>query len=100
MDAAAARRPALLITLAAVVAAALTGCVGDAAGPESTPSSATVAPTPTVEAEPVDPLTTVERIVVRPEQLELQDAGGVVIATLSYDDEAVQFVEVLTTVLR
>lgn len=58
---------------------------------------ATGAPTPTTP--PVDPLALVTAIVVRPDRLDLQDAGGTVLRTLSYDDDTASFVEALTAVL-
>lgn len=92
-------------SLVAAVAAALvlTGCTfGPTAVPTRSPGAAdpaTVGPTPTAEPEPIDPLTTVTEIVVRPEHLELVDAQGVVIATLSYDAEVSEFTGALSTVL-
>ena len=52
-----------------------------------------------MEPEPVDPLTTVTGIVVRPEHLEFRDAGSVVVSTLSYDAEAAVFIDTLASVL-
>jgi hypothetical protein len=93
------RRSSVVAAVAAVLV--LTGC---AFGPTPTPTPAPDAagspsPTPTVAPEPIDPLTTVTEIVVRPEQLELHDAQGVVVATLSYDAEASEFIGALSTVL-
>ncbi|MEF3402278.1 hypothetical protein [Agromyces sp. CCNWLW203] len=47
----------------------------------------------------VDPLTTVTEIVVRPEHLDLLDAAGVIVMTLSYDADAPTLVSQLSTVL-
>lgn len=72
--------------------------------PAPTPTP-TPTPTPpsseyTVEpAPPIDPLTTVTEIVVRPEHLELRDAQGVEVETLSYDADASTFIGTLSTVL-
>lgn len=92
-------------SVVAAVAAALvlTGCTfGPTPVPTPTPHEADPAiarPTPTVEPEPIDLLTTVTEIVVRPEQLELYDAEGVVVATLSYDTEVSEFTAALSTML-
>lgn len=87
--------------LAAAAVLVLSGCAfgstttSGAGAPES-PAPASSTPTATVAA---DPLTTVTEIVVRPEQLDLLDAGGAVVATLPYDAETADFVGALTTVL-
>ena len=88
------------IVMAAAAALLLTGCTfGPSPVPTSSPeAAATPSPTPTAEPEPIDPLATVTEIVVRPEQLELHDAQGVV-ATLSYDADASEFIDTLSTVL-
>jgi hypothetical protein len=92
-------------SLVAAVAAALllTGCTfGPTPLPTRSPDAAvpaTARPTPTVELEPIDPVTTVTEIVVRPEHLELVDSQGVLVATLSYDAEVSEFTGVLSTVL-
>ncbi|MGI9822872.1 hypothetical protein [Agromyces sp. Marseille-Q5079] len=94
------RRTPIIVAVAAVLL--LAGCSAAAPTPTTTPDAAEqpeASPTPTVEPEPVDPLTTVATIVVRPEQLELLDASDAVITTLSYDDEAAEFIGALTTVL-
>ncbi|MBT2499281.1 hypothetical protein J7E25_09240 [Agromyces sp. ISL-38] len=96
-----ARRSSGIVAIA--TALVLSGC---AFGPSPVPTpspeqveASTPTPTPTPTAEPIDPLTTVTEIVVRPELLELHDAEGVVVATLSYDDEASLFMAALSTVL-
>ena len=99
------RRTSVVAAVAAVLL--LAGCTfGPQPMPTPTPTptpdaadSSTPRPTPTAQPEPIDPLTTVTEIVVRPEQLELHDAHGVVVATLSYDAESAAFVGALTTVL-
>ncbi|WP_232498467.1 hypothetical protein [Agromyces humatus] len=91
------RRSAIIVSVAAALA--LSGCTFSTA-PAPTPSPETVASsTPTPTPEPVDPLTTVSAIVVRPEHLDLLDAAGAVITTLSYDAEGAEFVSTLSTVL-
>jgi len=83
--------------LAAGIALALAGCTPESA-PAVEPSSEpeTVAPSdPTPSA---DPLESVATVVIRPERLDLVDAGGAVVAELSYDDEATAIVETLATV--
>lgn len=94
---AATRRSTIIASVA--VALVLSGCTfGPAAVP--TPSPEAVASlTPTATPEPVDPLTTVSAIVVRPEHLDLLDAAGVVVTTLSYDAESAEFIDTLSTVL-
>ncbi|SIN70182.1 hypothetical protein [Agromyces cerinus] len=102
--------------LAAVLFAAvlaLTACVPSpdpsptrTPNPTRTPSAAptphaSAAPTesapPTEPGEVVDPVVT--RIVVRPEQLDLVNRAGVVVGELSYDAEAVAFVDTISNVL-
>lgn len=86
--------PALI--LSAGLALALTGCATEAA-PSAEPSRApeNAAPEPTPSADPLESVTTV---VIRPEHLDLVDAGGTVVAELSYDDEAASIVTTLETV--
>ena len=87
------------ITVAIAAALALSGCTFGTA-PVPTPSPDAVASsTPTPTPEPVDPLTTVAAIVVRPEHLDLLDAAGAVVTTLSYDAESAEFIGTLSTVL-
>lgn len=91
------RHSTIIVSIAAALA--LSGCTFGAT-PVAAPSPEAVAsspPTPT--AEPIDPLTSVTEIVVRPEQLELLDAAGVVVTTLSYDADAGDFIGTLSTVL-
>lgn len=91
------RRSTILVSVAAALA--LSGCTFGTA-PAPTPSAEAVASsTPTPTPEPVDPLTTVSAIVVRPEHLDLLDAAGAVVATLSYDAESAEFIATLSTVL-
>ena len=88
--------------IAAATLLTLTACTfGTAPSPSPTAQAETPAagPTPTVEPEPIDPLTTVAEIVVRPEHLDLLDAQGVMVSTLSYDAEASVFLGALETVL-
>lgn len=95
------RRSSFPAALAAALV--LTGCTfGPAPSPTTTADtidSSTATPAPTVHPEPSDPLTTVTEIVVRPEQLELHDARGDLVATLSYNAEAAAFTGTLATVL-
>ena len=93
-----ARRAAAGIATATLLT--LTGCTfGTTPTPSPTADARPASPTPTAEPEPIDPLTTVTEIVVRPEQLELLDAQGAVVTTLSYDAEAAAFLGALETVL-
>ena len=90
-------RPGILPAAAIVVALAFTGCVGqssaeDTSAPSSPDSVPSAAPT-TAPAEPA-----IASIVVRPEQLDLQDGSGTVVRTLSYDLSAEDFVADLTVV--
>ncbi|MFE6257271.1 hypothetical protein [Agromyces sp. NPDC057865] len=90
-------RAGILPAAAILVALTFTGCVGqstpqDSAAPSSSPSVPSPAPT-TAPAEPV-----IASIVVRPEQLDLQDGSGAVVRTLSYDLAADEFVADLTVV--
>ena len=79
---------------------ALAGCVGPAPTPSLTPDAATPHPTATAPtAEPVDPLTTVTSIVLRPEAVDLVDDAGATVETLSYDLPAAEFVGALAGVL-
>lgn len=88
-----------LIVVSVVAALTLSGCAFGAPR-VSTPSPEAIAPpTTTPTPEPADPLTTVTEIVVRPEHLDLLDATGVVVTTLSYDADTPTFVGTLTTVL-
>ncbi|MGR2753115.1 hypothetical protein [Agromyces arachidis] len=91
------RRAALpALTLAAGLAFALSGCATEpapAAEPSGAPETAVPAPTPSA-----DPLESVTTVVMRPEGLDLTDAGGTVVAEVSYDDEAVAIVETLAAV--
>lgn len=95
----AARRSSVVAAIAAVLV--LTGCTfGPSPVPTPTSDAAgSPSASPTVEPEPVDPLTTVTEIVVRPEQLELHDSQGVVVTTLSYDADAAEIIGVLSIVL-
>ncbi|WP_159600557.1 hypothetical protein [Agromyces humi] len=101
MDAATRRRTAALFAIAAAAAVTLAGCTAPTPEPTPTPEPVvdTPAPTPTAEPEPVDPLTNVTGIVVRPEYLEFRDAGGLLVSTLSYDAEAAEFIGTLSAVL-
>jgi len=93
-----ARRAAAGIATATLLT--LTGCTfGTTPTPSPTADARPASPTPTAEPEPIDPLTTVTEIVVRPEHLDLLDAQGAVVTTLSYDAEAAAFLGALETVL-
>ena len=95
------RRPSVAAAVVAVLA--LTGCTFGTSPVQAPTTGAaeptTSNPTPPVQPEPIDPLTTVTEIVVRPEQLELLDSRGVVVVTLSDDVEASAFMDTLSTVL-
>jgi hypothetical protein len=93
-----ARRRLPLIALAAS-ALVLAGCAATATPEPVASASPKPSATPATEPTPVDPLTTVAEIVVRPEHLDLHDASGEIVTTLSYDAEAMEFVDTLTTVL-
>lgn len=102
---------AILATLglgagAAIAASMIADDEPPAAQPEATATAAAQsAPTPTPRpfgietAPPVDPLTTVTEIVVRPEHLDLHDTDGALVSRLSYDADASEFVGTLQTVL-
>lgn len=104
---------AILLTLGLGAGAAIAaGMIGEDEQPAATSqpeaeSGATPAPIPMptprpfeIEtAPPVDPLTTVTEIVVRPEHLDLHDADGTLVTRLSYDAEVGEFVGTLETVL-
>jgi hypothetical protein len=95
MNVARRRRSMIIVPLVAVFA--LSACTfGSTPAPSSSPEAVA---TPTPSAEPVDPLTTVTEIVVRPEHLDLLDAAGVIVTTLSYDADAATLVSTLSTVL-
>ncbi|MEI5584142.1 MULTISPECIES: hypothetical protein [unclassified Agromyces] len=101
---------AILLTLGLGAGASIAaGMIGEDEEPGSEPQpAATVAaapvpaPAPTpfgIEtAPPVDPLTLVTTISVRPAQLELLDASGVVVATIGYEDDGATAAAVLSTV--
>ncbi len=96
---------------AVLLAALLAGCTASPPTPDgevpppdaSAPGSATTTPraTPsaTPTAEPVDPLAAVTAIIVRPENLDLNDAAGATIRTLSYNAEAAEFVRAMNAIL-
>lgn len=89
-----------------VCAIALTGCAAaPIPTPPRSPSSAPsdgphAAPRATPEPQTVDPLAAVTSIVVRPENLDLNDADGTTIQELSYDADAAEFVAALSGVLH
>lgn len=101
--------------LAAAGLLVLAGCTSDpkpiptqsptaSSTPRPTPTlspTATPAPIPTPAAEliPVDPLSTVTAIVVRPEFLELRDSADALVVTLSYDADTTTVVDTLASVL-
>ncbi|MFD4420411.1 hypothetical protein ACFWN7_02770 [Agromyces sp. NPDC058484] len=90
-------RASALPAAAIILALTLTGCVGqssprDTAAPSTQASEPSPAPS-TVPAEPA-----IASIVVRPEQLDLEDGSGVVVRTLSYDLAAEEFVAELSEV--
>jgi len=92
-------RVGALIAVVLLLAPALTACVGQAApaeAPGSPPSSAAPTSSPTPEPDPLD---TVAVLVVRPEALELADAAGTVVLTLSYDAPIDEFTGTLAAVL-
>ncbi|MGR0220362.1 hypothetical protein [Agromyces sp. ZXT2-6] len=95
-----ARRPPYaalpILTLAAGLAIALSGCAPEAA-PVSEPDIAPGTASPAATPSP-DPLDSVTAVVIRPGGLDLVDAGGAVVAEHSFDDDAVAIVETLATV--
>lgn len=92
------RRSSVVAAVAAGLV--LTGCtVGPSPAPTPTPVADSPTPSPTPTVQPIDPLTTVTEIVVRPEELELHDSEGVVVATLSYDADAADIISTLSIVL-
>lgn len=98
MQSSARRSTALLAIAAALVLTACTAGPTSTPAPTDQPGSATPTPTPS-PAPAADPLTTVTAIVVRPEHLDLVDAEGTVVTTLSYDAQVTEFVDTITTVL-
>lgn len=74
---------------------------GDAVAPNSAAPTTTPRATPsaTPTAEPVNPLAAVSAVIVRPENLDLNDATGATIRALSYDSEADEFVAAMSLVL-
>lgn len=104
-------RTILTAVVTAVASLLLAGCVAvpdptpppipspvptTSAGP-ATPPPATAAPIAATDPAPVDPV--VVHLTVRPEQLDLENASGDVVATLSYDADAEVFVDTLSQVL-
>lgn len=94
---------------AVLLAALLTGCtsakptpdgdVPDASGPGLATSTPRATPSATPTAESVNPLAAVTAIIVRPEHLDLNDATGATIRTLSYDADAAEFVAAMSVLL-
>jgi hypothetical protein len=66
------------------------------AGP-TTPPPATVAPIASPDPAPVD--TAIVHLTVRPEHLDLENASGDVVSTLSYDADVEVFIDTLSQVL-
>ncbi|MGO4105174.1 hypothetical protein AB4Y63_14565 [Leifsonia sp. YAF41] len=75
------------------------GSVPDASAPDSATTPPRATPSATPSAEPVNPLAAVTAIIVRPENLDLNDTTGVTIRALSYDAEAADFVAALNAIL-
>jgi hypothetical protein len=76
---------------------------GDAATPGSASSgsaSPRATPSATPPAEPIDALGAVTSIIVRPEHLDLNDAAGATVRTLSYDAEAAEFSAAMSSLLH
>jgi hypothetical protein len=102
-------RPAIITALATLL---LAGCVTTPPDPMPLP---TRLPVPTAAARPADPAPptadpiaapdpapvdmSVTHITVRPEHLDLENASGDVVATLSYDADAEVFIDTLSQVL-
>lgn len=74
---------------------------GDDVAPNSAAPAATPRATPsaTSTADPVDPLAAVTAVIVRPEHLDLNDAGGATIRTLSYDADASEFAAAMSIIV-
>lgn len=92
------RRPAGTAALtAAGLALALAGC---SPAPSSAPATPSPEPEPATAAPTTnaDPLESVSAVVIRPEGLDLVDAGGTVVTEISYDDEADAIADALATV--
>lgn len=92
-----------LTTMLFAAALVLTACV-PSPDPRPTPTPTTHASVAPIESVPptepedaADPVVT--RIVVRPEQLDLENDAGIVVGQLSYDAEAVAFVAAISNVL-
>lgn len=92
------------LALVLLASLALAGCTtpGTEAQTKPTPTStgAPTTPDPTPTPTVDDPLTAVVAIVVRPENLDLNDAAGSIVRELSYDAEAADFVAAMSVVLR
>ncbi|MRX42743.1 hypothetical protein [Agromyces kandeliae] len=84
------------LVLAAGLGIVLSGCA-TAGEPEPQPSVDPPAAS-AASTSIADPLASVTAVVIRPQGLDLVDDGGTAVATLSYDDETVQIVEILSSV--
>lgn len=105
-----------IITMTTVAVAAtmlLSGCTPEPSPvPTKKPDTSTSAPKPTVSAAPTSSATpaptadpeaqsraAITQIVVRPELLQLKDANGAELGTISYDATADEFVDLFTDLL-
>jgi hypothetical protein len=90
-------RPSRLrAVLIAALVLPLAGCAGEPAAPTTAPADpAPVTATPA--AEPTDPLEEVVAAVLRPDMLELRDAGGAVVAEVDFMGDAEAAVATLAT---
>lgn len=87
-------RAAVAVTLVLILA----GCFGQSSpGNTAAPSTPASEPSPTPTAAAGDE-SVIAAIVVRPENLDLQDGSGAVVRTLSYDLAADEFVAALSLV--
>ncbi|GLI25938.1 hypothetical protein ARHIZOSPH14_01800 [Agromyces rhizosphaerae] len=94
-------RGSLFPVLAVVAALTLSGCASavEPVAAETPAAQPAVEPSPTpTPTEPADPLESATELVVRPEQLDVLDASGAIVAELSYDLPTDEFVGALTTV--
>lgn len=85
-----------LAALALVMTAALSGCFGPPPSPTPTPTPTPTASPPSTPTATPDPMAAVVALVARPQELELRDAGGGVVAALDYMSSPADAIAVLT----
>lgn len=88
-----------IVSLAVIFAGA--GCASSEVGEPRRTSTASPSQSPTpTPAPPVDPLTAVVSLVIRPEAIELRDDAGATVASLSYEDPIAGVVAALTVAVE